>query len=41
LTYTIPLKKIEMFALHGTVAGPQDILRKKRIRQLLGLCSRA
>ena len=33
VTYSIPLT----FALHGTVAGPQDILRKERIRQLLGL----
>jgi hypothetical protein len=36
VTYTIPLKKVETFALHGTVAGPQDILRKERIKRLLG-----
>ena len=39
LTYSIPLKKVETFALHGTVAGPQDILRKDRIKRLLGLDS--
>ena len=37
VAYNIPLKKVETFALHGTVTGPQDILRKERIRQLLGL----
>jgi hypothetical protein len=36
VTYSIPLKRVEAFALHGTVAGPQDILRKERIRELLG-----
>lgn len=28
VTYGVALKKVETFALHGTVAGPQDILRK-------------
>jgi hypothetical protein len=37
VTYSIPLKKVETFALHGTVAGPQDILRKERIKKLLRL----
>jgi hypothetical protein len=36
VTYSISLKKVETFAVHDTVAGPQDILRKERIRQLLG-----
>jgi hypothetical protein len=37
MTYSISLNKVEVFALHGTVTGPQDILRKERIKQLLGL----
>jgi hypothetical protein len=37
VTYSISLDKVQEFALHGTVKGPQDILRKKRIRELLGL----
>jgi hypothetical protein len=37
ITYGITLKKVQEFALHGTAKGPQDILRKKRIRELLGL----
>lgn len=41
VTYTIPLKKVETFALHGTAAGPQDILRKERIKKLLRLDSGA
>jgi hypothetical protein len=36
-TYTVPLKKVVDFALHGTVKGPAGILRKKRIKELLGL----
>jgi hypothetical protein len=31
------LKKVVDFALHGTAKGPQNILRKKRIKELLGL----
>jgi hypothetical protein len=37
ITYTVPLKKVVDFALHGTVKGPSGILRKKRIKELLGL----
>ena len=37
VTYSIPVKKVETFALHGSVAGPRDILPKERIRELLGL----
>ena len=37
ITYTVPLKKVVSFALHGTAKGPQDFLRKKRIRELLGM----
>jgi hypothetical protein len=37
ITYTVPLKKVVDFALHGTVKGPAGILRKKRIKELLGL----
>jgi hypothetical protein len=37
ITYSISLDKVQEFALHGTAKGPQDILRKKRIRELLGL----
>jgi hypothetical protein len=37
MTHSVPLKRIEMFALHGTVTGPRDILRKQRIRKLLGI----
>lgn len=41
VTYSIPLKKFQAFALHRHAAGLKDILRKERIRQLLGLDSRA
>ena len=37
VTYTVPLKKVVDFALHGTVKGPAGILRKERIKGLLGL----
>jgi hypothetical protein len=37
ITYTVPLKKVVDFALHGAVKGPAGILRKKRIKELLGL----
>jgi hypothetical protein len=37
VTYTVPLKKVVDFGLHGTVKGPAGILRKKRIKELLGL----
>ena len=37
VTYSISLAKVQEFALHGTAKGPQDILRKKRIKELLGL----
>jgi hypothetical protein len=37
ITYTVPLKKVVDFALHGTTKGPSDILRKKRIKELLEL----
>ena len=37
VTHTVSLKKVETFAVHGTVAGPKDIVRKERIRRLLGL----
>jgi hypothetical protein len=37
MTYGIPLKNVETFALHETIAGPQDIFRKERIERLLGL----
>jgi hypothetical protein len=37
ITYSLPLKKVVDFALHGTAKGPSDILRKKRIKELLGL----
>jgi hypothetical protein len=37
VTYTIPLSKVEEFARHGAARGPQDILRKERLRELLGI----
>jgi hypothetical protein len=37
ITYSIALNKVQEFALHGTAKSPQDILRKKRIQELLGL----
>jgi hypothetical protein len=37
ITYTVPLSKVEAFALHGSAKGPQGILLKKRIRNLLGI----
>lgn len=35
--YKIGLKKIEQFARHGTAKGPVDILRKQRLKKLLGI----
>lgn len=35
--YTVSLGKVEEFARHGTVRGPQDILKKERLRELLGI----
>jgi len=32
-----PLKKVVDFALDGTAKGFSDILRKKRIKELLGV----
>jgi hypothetical protein len=37
LTYSIALNKVQHFAVHGTAKGPRDILRKKGIKELLGL----
>jgi hypothetical protein len=37
ITYSVPLKKVLEFAVHGTAKGPSDILRKKRMKELLGL----
>jgi hypothetical protein len=37
ITYSITLNKVQEFALHGTAKGPQDILRKKQIKEWLGL----
>jgi hypothetical protein len=37
VTYSVSLDKVQSFALHGTAKGPEEILRKKRIRELLGL----
>jgi hypothetical protein len=37
ITYTIPLSKVEEFARYGAVRGPQDILRRERLRELLGI----
>lgn len=37
VTHRVPLKRIETFALHGTATGPRDLLRKQRIRKLLGI----
>jgi hypothetical protein len=37
LAYTVSLSKVEEFARYGAVRGPQDILRKERLRELLGI----
>jgi hypothetical protein len=37
IAYKIALAKVEQFARHGTVRGPQDILRKEHLRKLLGI----
>lgn len=37
VAYTITLSKVEEFAPYGAVRGPQDILRKERLRELLGV----
>jgi hypothetical protein len=37
VTYAISLAKVEQFARRGTARGPQDIIRKNRMRELLGL----
>jgi hypothetical protein len=39
VAYTVSLNKVEEFARYGAVRGPQDILRKERLRQLLGIVS--
>jgi hypothetical protein len=40
VTHTVSLKKVETFALHGTAAGPKEVVRKERIRKLLGIYER-
>jgi hypothetical protein len=40
VTYSIALNKVEEFARFGTVKGPRDLLRKKRLRELLGISAR-
>jgi hypothetical protein len=37
VAYTIALSRVEDFARFGAVRGPQDILRKERLRELLGI----
>jgi hypothetical protein len=37
VTYSITLSKVEEFARFGTVKGPRDLLRKQRLRELLGI----
>jgi hypothetical protein len=37
VTYSIALNKVEEFARFGTVKGPRDLLRKQRLRELLGI----
>ncbi len=36
-TYTVELSKVEAFARFGTARGPKDIVRKNRVRELLGI----
>jgi hypothetical protein len=36
-TYKMALRKVEDFARYGTAKGPADILRKQRLRALLGM----
>jgi hypothetical protein len=40
VTYSIALNKVEEFARFGTVKGPRDLLRKQRLRELLGISDR-
>jgi hypothetical protein len=35
--YTVSLSKVEQHAKYATARGPSDILRKQRLRQLLGV----
>ena len=35
--YSVTLSKVEEFARYGAVRGPQDILRKERLREMLGI----
>jgi hypothetical protein len=37
VAYTVSLSRVEEFARFGAVRGPQDILRKERLRELLGI----
>jgi hypothetical protein len=37
VTYSMSLDKVQDFALHGSAKGPLDVMRKKRIKELLGL----
>ena len=37
IRYTIALAKVEQHARHAAARGPSDILKKQRLRQLLGV----
>ena len=37
VTNRVSLENVKTFALHGTVQGPAGVLRKERIRAMLGL----
>jgi hypothetical protein len=36
-TYKLGLEAIEQFARHGTARGPSDVLRKEKLKKLLGI----
>jgi len=37
VAHRVSLEKVKTFALHGTVQGPAEVLRKERIKAMLGL----
>jgi hypothetical protein len=37
VTYRVSVAQVEEFARHGAVKGPKGIIRKNKLRELLGI----
>lgn len=37
IKHTVSLAKVQQFASFGTARGPRDLVRKRRLRELLGI----